>query len=144
MAVFKHDIIPDEEEKNPIVLPKSARNATVPHIFNSQRDSTGKLIGYQRIRQDHQEFPKVLYRPATEKEIQERQDDLTEETWLEREFDLVKETGVNQLKKHSAYVAWMKRPVEKIVDSPEELEALGGKWFADPACKLAVKVKAVA
>ena len=137
MAVFKHDIIPDVDEENKIVLPKNARNATVPHIYNSDRDQKGHVIGYQRIHPNPEEaeFPRVMYRKATKQEIEDRKLDLPEEMWMDKEFDLVQLTGRNHLKRHSTWIAWMERPIEILVLTREEFDTLAGNWFGSPDLK---------
>jgi hypothetical protein len=123
--VFTYDIIPDAEEKNPVPVPKEARNALHPHIYDSTVNVlTGKRVGYQRINVTASpEYPKIVYRRATEQEIKERRLELTEESWLDLDFDLLKETGLNQRKRHSDYEKWINRPTEVTVRSREEEEA---------------------
>lgn len=122
--VFAFDIVPEEDDVNKIPIPKQAKNALGPHIYNRDRNDRGLVIGYQKITvTQYPEYPKTLRREATKAEIKQREADLTLEMWLDRDFDLIKETGLNQLKRQSAWVKWMNRPVEVTVATREEEEA---------------------
>jgi hypothetical protein len=138
--VFTYDVIPEEDDVNKIPIPKQARNAMGPHIYNKERNDRGLVIGYQKLNVTASDleappkentfppfrtvYPKVLRREATKAEIKQREADLTLEMWLDRDFDLIKETGLNQRKRASDWRKWIDRPVETTVKSREEEEEI--------------------
>lgn len=53
----------EEDDPNPIVIPKQAKRALGPHRYNPNLSPDGKRIGYERVEYDRDgnEYPKTLY-----------------------------------------------------------------------------------